>query len=372
MISTPVPRPTRLSASSRRGRSSTAVRRWACSRTWRSPIRVLGNATGGGTIAGPTPQGIGPSPSIAADNTLSAFYPYQGRIYITYVDRVDNTDNPADNTDIYLKYSDNGGASWSGARRVNDDNGRSDGFSEATGFNAGRPQFQPEVTVDSGTGTLLISFYDTRNDASRGRAAQYLAASIDGGATFAPQTFVNRPESVFDVATGQNRVVGPIPDNESGGNPNSDGTFGYGTRQGLVALNGNVYTAWSSNENGGPDGKAYLDIRVARATYAAGPRIVDGTSGVVTTTDASGTPQAQQFDVTFDRPVDPSSFTGDDVTVIGKDANGNTFVTFTGASHHGDPARRQRAGGHAVPGQFPAPNHAGHLQLRGRARTSTT
>ena len=147
------------------------------------------------------------------------------------------------------------------------------------------------MTVDSGTGTLLISFYDTRHDASRGRAARYLAASIDGGATFAPQTFVNRPESVFDVATGQNRVIGPIPDNETGGNPNTDGTFGYGTRQGMVALNGNVYIAWSSNENGGPDGKAFLDIRVAHATYAAGPRIIDGTSGVVTTTDASGTPR---------------------------------------------------------------------------------
>ena len=75
-------------------------------------VRVLGNATGGGTIAGPTPQGIGPSPSIAADNTLSTFYPYQGRIYVTYVDRVENDENPADNTDVYLRYSDNGGVSW--------------------------------------------------------------------------------------------------------------------------------------------------------------------------------------------------------------------------------------------------------------------
>ena len=134
----------------------------------------------------------------------------------------------------------------------------------------------------------------------------------------------------------------------------------------MVALNGNVYIAWSSNENGGPDGKAFLDIRVARATYAAGPRIVAGTSGVVTTTDASGTPQAQQFDVTFDRPVDPSSFTGDDVTVIGKDANGNTFVDLHGLQYHRDPARRQRSSGHAVPGRVPGPDHAGHVQLRDR------
>src|SRR5207253_5715970 len=37
--------------------------------------------------------GIGPSPSVAADNTLGSFDPFQGRIYLTYVDRFGGADD---------------------------------------------------------------------------------------------------------------------------------------------------------------------------------------------------------------------------------------------------------------------------------------
>ena len=33
-------------------------------------------------------QGIGPDPVIASDNTLGAYSPYEGRLYVTYVDRI--------------------------------------------------------------------------------------------------------------------------------------------------------------------------------------------------------------------------------------------------------------------------------------------
>ena len=40
------------------------------------------------TVASPAaPKGIGPAYSLAVDNTLGAFSPHQGRIYVTYVDR---------------------------------------------------------------------------------------------------------------------------------------------------------------------------------------------------------------------------------------------------------------------------------------------
>ena len=61
-----------------------------------------------------TSRGVGPSPAIASDNTLGAFSPHQGRIYVAYVGK-----SPADgSTDhIYTAYSDNGGLSWTkGAR----------------------------------------------------------------------------------------------------------------------------------------------------------------------------------------------------------------------------------------------------------------
>ncbi|QDV39602.1 Ig-like domain-containing protein [Tautonia plasticadhaerens] len=296
----------------------------------RAAAIVRGTLDGGGTISSPAmPRGIGPAPTIAADTTADG--PNRGRIYVTYVDRdaADDDDNPDDNTDIFLAYTDDGGLSWvrTGedgdiAGRVNDDLADRDGFSGADldlaeGFfgatSRGRPQFMPQVAVDQQTGTVAVSFYDARHDASRGRVATYLAVSVDGGETFAPQTFVNQKELVFDVATGTNRVVGPIPDNAAQGN--TVGTFSFGHRQGLAALGGNIFTAWSGNLNGGPDGTIFLDIRAARAITAAGPRVVDGTAGVVPTTDPSGTPEAREFVVTFDRPIDPGTFSTDDASI---------------------------------------------------------
>ena len=134
------------------------------------------------------------------------------------------------------------------------------------------------------------------------------------------------------MALGRDRVVGPIPDNQSGDNPNTDGTFSYGTRQGLAVLGGRVFNAWSGNLNGGLDGKSYLDIHAAQALIPAGPRVVDGTMGVVTTTDTSGTPEARGFTVTFDRPIDPSTFSTDDVQIRGRDAGGNPLPPITATS----------------------------------------
>ena len=57
--------------------------------------------------------GIGPGLAIASDNTLGSFSPYQGRLYLTYVDRSTTNGNETDNTDIYLATSDDGGQSWS-------------------------------------------------------------------------------------------------------------------------------------------------------------------------------------------------------------------------------------------------------------------
>ncbi len=112
------------------------------------------------------PQGIGPDPGIASDNTLGSFSPYQGRIYVTYVDQpaadltgnnVDAAGGIYDNTQIMLRYSDDGGTTWSSAVTVNDDNAITDGYSGAVntaGLSGGRPQSEPQIAVDPSTGTL--------------------------------------------------------------------------------------------------------------------------------------------------------------------------------------------------------------------------
>src|SRR5207248_1937288 len=60
------------------------------------------------------PNGVGPGLSVASDNTLGSFSAYQGRLYATYVDYLDPTvgydpNNPADNFDIFMVTSDDGG-----------------------------------------------------------------------------------------------------------------------------------------------------------------------------------------------------------------------------------------------------------------------
>src|SRR5262249_39444683 len=176
---------------------------------------------------------------------------------------------------IFLRYSDDGGQTWSSPTMVNDDvNSNLDGYSESLvsqGFTVGRPQFMPNLAVDQTTGELAVSFYDGRYDAARARVAMTVTTSLDGGQTFSPQTdsFLNTPNAPFDEIT-RNPVgtdLGPIPDNLSAGNPNAV-TFtredvpgyGFGDRQALAFVAGRIYGGWSSNENGGDRGFNLLDI----------------------------------------------------------------------------------------------------------------
>jgi subtilisin-like proprotein convertase family protein len=298
-----------------------------------------------------TPIGIGPAPSIASDNTLGAFSQFQGRIYAAYTQINPNTAAYSDGTTIQLETSDDGGVTWSAPIQVNDDNGQTDGYSEALnapGIQIGRPKLEPQVAVDPTTGTVGLSFYDARNDASRARVATYIALSTDGGQTFAPETFVNTPNLVTDAISRQQVVLGPIPDNQSPpvadpylGNPNTEIVFSYGDHQGLAFSAGHLYPAWSGNENGGPQGFNLLDIRVANVLTASGPRVVNSTMGPVqaeTVHDLSGTPitfnnqtapdgtlMANGFVVTFDRAVDPSTIGSQNLQVTYRDVKTSGF-----------------------------------------------
>jgi subtilisin-like proprotein convertase family protein/sugar lactone lactonase YvrE len=271
-------------------------------------------------------RGVGPTPSIAIDNTLGSFSPYQGRIYVVY------TSGSGTGTDIYLTTSDDGGQTWLRKPvKVNDDSA-ADNFSTGT-----RPQFDPSVAVDPLTGTLVITFYDARNDAALTRSALYVATSIDGGwsidpttqtigADFAPETYLNDSLTATDAITYQTVNQGPIPDN-----PKADANFNFGDHQGLAVYQGHIYAAWSGDQNE----PGVMNVYTTGATIAAGPRVVSSTEGAIqaeyATTDdgrtfafnntyaVDGTPQVNGFIVTFDRPVDVSTFTPSEVQVAYRD-----------------------------------------------------
>ena len=250
-------------------------------------------------------------PAVAVDNSLGAFSSYQGRIYAVYTgasfDQAPFTFTSATNTDIFLTYSDDGGFSWSFPTKVNDDS-VADGYTEGS-----RVQLQPEVAVDQTTGTLVVSWLDARDDASNNRVATYVTYSVDGGQTFSKQVYANAPKTAVDAITGKTINLGPVPENQSAGNPVRETQFSFGDRQGLVVSAGQIHPIWSSNANGGGNlvDHRTLGISTATLTIPVGPRIIDGTMGPVGlpgdslngNRTADGTPIAQSFIVTFDRPI---------------------------------------------------------------------
>ncbi len=256
--------------------------------------------------------GVGPGAEIASDNTLGSFSPYEGRLYVTYVNRSTASGNPSDNTDIYLATSDDGGATLDQNHGVvNDDDGSSDGFSGANQGSFGRPQFLPSIAVDQTTGTLVMMWYDGRNDPSSSQVATYFTTSIDGGSTFAPDTYLNTPNAVTDAITGNIVDRGPIPDNDSVANSHRDATYGFGLHEGLTVFGGNVYPVWAGDLDGGAHADNQQHIYTATTAIAAGPRIVSSTMGPVSLAGdtlnpaaTDGSPKFSAFQVVFDRPID--------------------------------------------------------------------
>lgn len=100
---------------------------------------------------------------------------YNGRIYIAYI----NIGSGSNDYDLYVRHSDNQGASWSSARRINDDT-----------FDNGRDQFHPWLTVDN-TGVVHAVWLDRRQDPANLKWHCYVSQSFDGGMTWAPNQQVS-------------------------------------------------------------------------------------------------------------------------------------------------------------------------------------
>jgi hypothetical protein len=158
---------------------------------------------------------------LAWDRTGGTF---AGRVYLVYTD-----EQPAgsDRTDIWVRISDDDGATWSAPVKVNDDP------------LAHRSQFLPRIALDQTSGNVAVGFHDARNDAgdftfgdTDGRANDdamyYLAFSADGGATFGAN---------IQVAAG----VSNAEDAANG--------IDYGDYTGLTFTAGVAHPAWADNSD---------------------------------------------------------------------------------------------------------------------------
>jgi len=166
---------------------------------------------------------------------------HNGRVYIVYTKE---QQNESDNTDIYVRYSDDNGATWSDGLRVNDDN-------------TTNSQFLPKIALDQTTGDIAVVWYDSRNDLGGGGTgdsdgianddAQFWGAfSTNGGVSFTPNI----------------QVSGGTSNSHVSGNG-----IDYGDYTGLSFVGGIAHLAWSDNSNStgtNPDGAYHqLDIFTA-------------------------------------------------------------------------------------------------------------
>jgi len=167
--------------------------------------------------------------------------PHAGRVSLIYTRE---QPNESDDTDVYVRYSDDGGATWSAGVRVNDDR-------------TTNSQFLPKISLDPTTGDLAAVWYDSRNDLGTGGPgdtdgvpnddAQFWGAfSTDGGASFGPNIRIS-------AGTSNSRDSGNGID--------------YGDYSGLSFWGGIAHPAWSDNSNStgtNPDGALHqLDILTA-------------------------------------------------------------------------------------------------------------
>jgi hypothetical protein len=182
-------------------------------------------------------RSVDAEPGLAWDRTGG---PHTGRVYLVYALE---QKNESDNTDIFVRFSDDSGATWSAPVRVNDDN-------------TANSQFLPKISLDPTSGQIAVVWYDSRNDLGTGGAgdtdglpnddAQFWGAFSTDGQAFTPNIQISAGTSnSHDAHNG----------------------IDYGDYSGLSFYGGIAHPAWADNSNStgnNPDGALHqLDVYTA-------------------------------------------------------------------------------------------------------------
>jgi hypothetical protein len=222
-------------------------------------VTAFNNNVGNGFIfAGPQTTGILGDPELAWDRSPG---PHNGRVYLAYVNAPTVTSS---DTNIFVRYSDDSGVTWSSPVQVNDDQGTNS-------------QFNPTIDVDPVTGEVAVSWLDARNDTGTGGAGDtdgkantdaevFAAFSADGGQTFSPNV---------QVATRASNGPDAMAFNGTSNTPDGFALFDRAT-----FYDGLFYRAWADNSNftaDNPDGQLHAFDLYTAQVEAFVPITISGT-----------------------------------------------------------------------------------------------
>lgn len=196
--------------------------------TWSTPTKISDlNFTAFGSDSCPDAQAdrcIISMGSIDVDNSGG---PCNGTLYATYADKP--ATGTANNMDVFVKRSTNGGATWSSAVRVNDD---------GTG---GKVQFFPFLTVDQIKGHPIVAWMDARNDPNNKAVEVFATRSVNCGVNYKKNVQVSKPSAEFNNST-------ISYSDESANNP-AHNVNQYGDYIGVDARNAKAYIGWTDSRH---------------------------------------------------------------------------------------------------------------------------
>ena len=172
---------------------------------------------------------------LAYDNSNG---PHRGRLHMVYTDAPTTTTN---DLNIFTRFSDDNGASWSSPNRVNTD----------VGTNS---QFFSKIALDPTTGNVAVVWYDARNSATNNRVELWGTVSTDGGMTYQSEVKISGTGSTSGVGLGSGNELGDY--------------------LGLDFYNNVFYPVWgddSNSDGNNPNGTSNLDFYGARVTFTGVP-----------------------------------------------------------------------------------------------------
>jgi Ca2+-binding RTX toxin-like protein len=252
-----------------------------------SPIQITDFAAATSRIPAQPERGIFSVATVDVDRTT-------GRVIVGYTNRVNTATN---DTNIFVRFSDDDGVNWSAPIQVNDDGTTTS-------------QFMPRFAIDQSDQNVYAIWYDARNDTTNNQRVNIFSSfSIDGGANWSVNHQLTDAES-----------------DESTANP-ARNFNNYLEYIGLSAENGVAHVAWTDARDA--NFTANLNEEVFTTSFAASqaPVAVCADFQVAAGATCQASIDADDIDAgSFDPDGPPPTCTLDDTGPFGLGAFGVTLT----------------------------------------------